>query len=161
MLAVELLKKYDFFRGLTDDQLQKLASISADESHAAGTQIYNIGEPAEKLYIVEDGKLVLVLDSYMGPHRPALQVNIDFVAKGDAMGWSSLVEPHKYTLRALAIEKTKLITVDAKALRKMIHDDPVLGVKIMQSLAKLIAARLTHTRIILVGERGLSTLSQE
>jgi len=161
MVSAEALKKYIFFKGLIDTQLQMIASIATEESHAAGAQIYNIGDPAEKLYIVEEGKLVLVLDSDMGTHRPAMQVNIDFVANGDAMGWSALVEPYKYTLRALCIEKSKLIALDAIALRKIIHDDPVLGLKIMQSLAKLIAGRLTHTRIILVGERGLSTLTGE
>jgi CRP-like cAMP-binding protein len=160
VVSADVLKKYDFFSGLADTQLQKLASIATDESHAAGTQIYNIGDPAKKLYAVEEGKVVLVVDSYMGPDRPAMPANVDFVAKGEVMGWSALVEPNLYTLRALCIEKTKLIALDAVALRKMVNEDPVLGVKIMQSVAKVIAVRLTHIRIILVGERGLHTMSQ-
>jgi hypothetical protein len=35
-----------------------------------------------------------------------------------------------------------------------------LGVKFMHAVAKVIAARLTHTEIILVGERGLATLTE-
>jgi CRP-like cAMP-binding protein len=160
VISADVLKKYDFFRGLADTHLQKLASIATEESHAAGTQVYNIGDPAKKLYAVEEGKLVLVVDSYMGPDRPAMPANVDFVAKGEVMGWSALVEPNLYTLRALCIEKAKLIALDAVALRKMVNDDPILGVKIMQSVAKVIAVRLTHIRIILVGERGLHTMSQ-
>ena len=160
MVSAELLKKYDFFSGLTDAQLQKLASIATEESHDAGSQIYKIGDTAKKLYVVEEGKMVMVIDSYMGPSRPPLQVNVDFVTKGDAMGWSALVEPYEYTLGALCIEKSKLIAFDAHALRKTVHDDPVLGVKIMESIAKVIAGRLNHTRIVLVGERGLSALNE-
>ncbi|HOG18493.1 MAG: Cyclic nucleotide-binding domain protein [Syntrophaceae bacterium PtaU1.Bin231] len=160
MVSAELLKKYDFFSGLTDAQLQKLASIATEESHDAGSQIYKIGDTAKKLYVVEEGKMVMVMDSYMGPSRPPLQVNVDFVTKGDAMGWSALVEPYEYTLGALCIEKSKLIAFDAHALRKTVHDDPVLGVKIMESIAKVIAGRLNHTRIVLVGERGLSALNE-
>jgi len=161
MISADALKKYEFFKKMTDDQVKKLASIATEESHIAGAQVYDIGDPADKFYIVEEGKLVLVMDNYMGPNRAAMQVNVDFVAEGDAMGWSAIVEPNKFTLRALCIEKSKLIALDAKALRKMINDDPVIGVKIMQSITKVIATRLTHTRIILVGERGLSTLSQD
>jgi CRP-like cAMP-binding protein len=161
MVSAEILKKYDFFKGLTDAQLQKLAAISTEEPHADGTQIYNIGDPADKLYVVEEGKLVLVTDSNIGPYRPPLQVNVDFVAKGDAMGWSALVEPYKYTLRAIGLEKTKLIALDAKALRKIVNDDPVLGLKIMQTVSKIVAERLHHTQITLIGERGLSSLSQD
>jgi hypothetical protein len=39
------------------------------------------------------------------------------------------------------------------------EDDCELGLKIMQATAKVIASRLTHTRILLVGERGLSHLT--
>jgi len=42
----------------------------------------------------------------------------------------------------------------------MMDEDCALGFNIMQSTAKVIATRLTHTRIILVGERGLSTLTE-
>jgi len=160
MVSSELLKKYEFFNGLTDEQLQKLASIAAEESYDAGIQIYRIGDSAKNLYIVEEGKIVMVMDSYMGPHRPAMQVNVDFVAKGEAMGWSSVVEPYEYTLGALCIEKAKLIVFEAHTLRKTINEDPTLGLKVMQSIAKVIAGRLNHTRIVLVGERGLSTLSE-
>jgi len=161
MVTADLLRTYDFFKGLTDAQLQKLVSIATYESYAAETQIYNIGDPAVKLYIVKEGKLVLVMDSFKGPIRPAKQVNVEFVLEGEWMGWSALVEPYKYTLRALCVEKSKLIALDAFALRKMLHDDTVLGFNIMQSVAKLIASRLTHARIILVGEKGLSMLSQD
>lgn len=161
MVSADILKKYEFFKGLTDSQLQKIASIADRETHSAGEQLYHIGDTASKLYLLEEGKVVLVMDSFLGPHRPAMQVNVDFIAKGDAMGWSSLVEPYKYTLRAICLEDSALIAVDAVSLRKALEDDPALGFKVMQSLAKLIAARLTHTRIILVGERGLSTLSQD
>jgi len=161
MVTADLLRTYDFFKGLTDAQLQKLVSIATYESYAAETQIYNIGDPAVKLYIVKEGKLVLVMDSFKGPIRPAKQVNVEFALEGEWMGWSALVEPYKYTLRALCVEKSKLIALDAVALRKMLHDDTVLGFNIMQSVAKLIASRLTHARIILVGEKGLSMLSQD
>ena len=45
-------------------------------------------------------------------------------------------------------------------LRELMDEDCALGFKIMQSTAKVISTRLTHTRIILVGERGLSTLTE-
>jgi hypothetical protein len=37
--------------------------------------------------------------------------------------------------------------------------DCELGYKVMQAAAKVISLRLAHTRIILVGERGLSQLT--
>lgn len=160
MISIEMLKEYEFFSAMTEEQLQDLAAIATAESYQAGDTIYLIDEPAKKLYIVASGKVVMFMDSPMGPHRPSMQVNVDFLTDGTAMGWSSLVEPHIYTLGAMCIEKTEVIAFDAETLRKMITDDCALGLKVMQSTAKIIATRLNHFRVLLVGERRLAALTE-
>ena len=44
-------------------------------------------------------------------------------------------------------------------MRNLMDRDCELGYKVMQATAKVISLRLAHTRIILVGERGLSHLT--
>ncbi len=160
MVSAELLRKYDFFGGMTDGHLEDLASIATQETHDEGAVIYRLGEPATKLYIVMTGKIVMTMDSNMGPNRPPMQVNVDFLTKGEAMGWSSVMEPYIYTLGALSMGKTQLIAFDAESLRALINDDCSLGLKVMQSVSKIIAARLNHFRILLVGERRLTALTE-
>jgi len=82
------------------------------------------------------------------------------ITRGDSMGWSAVVDPYIYTLGALCINDSDLIAFDAFSLRKIMEEDCRLGFKIMQAVAKIIASRLTHTRIILVGERGSSVSSE-
>lgn len=159
MVSAETLRKYGFFNGMTDGQLQALAAIATEETHDQGTQIYALGEPADNLYIVESGRIVMTMDSSMGPHRPPVQVNVDFLTGGEAMGWSSVMEPHIYTLGALCVEKTRVIAFDADSLRKMMDEDPVLGYKVMQATARIIQGRLNHIRVLLVGERRLANLT--
>lgn len=160
MISIELLKEYEFCDGMTDEQLENLASIATLETHEADTMIYRVGEPAAKFYFVSKGKVAMVMDSYMGPHRPPMLVNVDFLARGEVMGWSALIEPHIYTLGGLCVSKTEVIAFEAELIRRMIDDDCALGLKIMRSTAKIIAKRLQHFRILLVGERRLSTLSE-
>ena len=160
MVAVDLLKEYQFFKGFSGAQLEKLAAIAHDESYAAGAQIYRKGDPAQNFYLVEEGKVVMVMDSYMGPHRPPMQVTVDMVTKGDVMGWSALVEPYIYVFGALCIDKTRVVALEAAKLRQLLEEDNTLGYKIMQATSKVIAQRLTHTTIILVGERGLAALTE-
>lgn len=160
MISLESLKKYEFFNGMTDGQLQDFASVATEEIHEQGTQIYAVGEPAEKLYIVEKGRIVMTMESPMGPHRPPVQVNVDFLTGGEAMGWSSVLEPHIYTLGALCVEKTEVIAFDAGSLRKMMDEDHTLGYRVMQATAKIIQARLKHIRVLLVGERRLANLTE-
>lgn len=160
MLASTLLREFPFFKDFSDDQLKKLASLAKKESYPAGTQLYSNGDAARSLYLLQQGKVALFMDNYIGPGKPPMQVTIDIITKGETMGWSAVVEPFLYTLGARCLEDTKLIALDASKLRKMMDKDCEVGFKIMQSTAKVIATRLTHTRIILVGERGLSTLTE-
>jgi CRP-like cAMP-binding protein len=76
------------------------------------------------------------------------------------MGWSAVVEPYIYTLGALCIDESAFLAIDAEKLRQLMDEDCPIGHKVMKSIAKVVASRLHHTRIILVGERGLSHLSE-
>jgi CRP/FNR family transcriptional regulator, cyclic AMP receptor protein len=161
MVSVDILKQFDFFQGFNDEQIKKLADMATEESYKAGFQLWKKGDPAQNLYLLEVGKIVLVIDTYMGTARPPMQVTVDIVTKGDAMGWSSVIEPYVYTLGARCIDDSKAIAFDGAKLRELLNKDITLGYKFMQATAKVIAIRLTHTEIILVGERGLSVLSEE
>jgi CRP-like cAMP-binding protein len=158
MVSADLLKQFLFFKGFGEGDLKKLSGFAYEESFRAGAQVYKKGDPAKKLYLVEEGKIVMGMERYMGTAKPSMQVTVDIVTKGDAMGWSAFVEPYAYTLGALCIDNSKAIAFDAEKLRELLIQDRALGLKFMQATAKVIATRLTHTQIILVGERGLSTL---
>ena len=160
MVPINTLKEFTFFKNFHDDQLTKLTSLAKEESYPAGAQIYQKGEEAKGLYMVNSGKVVLFMDNYVGPHKPPMQVTVDIITKGESMGWSAIVEPYIYTLSALSMEDVKLVAFEALALRKLMEEDCALGFKMMQAVAKVISLRLTHTRVILVGERGLSTLTE-
>ena len=161
MVSTDLLKNYSFFKGFTNEELKKFADIAVEESYKAGVQIWKKGEPAKNVSLLKEGKVLMTLDTYAGPTRPAMQVTVDIVTKGDAMGWSAVVEPYIYTLGTRCIDDSQMINFDSAKVREMLNKDTALGFKFMHAIAKVVAARLTHTEIILVGERGLSVLSDE
>jgi CRP-like cAMP-binding protein len=160
MISADLLKQYDFFKGFTEGELKKLADVAVELSFKAGFQLWKKGDPAKNLYLLLEGKVVMVMDAYMGTAKPPMQVTVDLITKGDAMGWSAVVEPYVYTLGARSIDDSKAIAFESDKLRGLLTEDTALGLKFMQATAKVIAGRLTHTEIILVGERGLSVLSE-
>lgn len=160
MTTIAALKEFSFFKDFNGKQLKKLAALAKEEKHPAGTQLYSVGDEARSLYFIKAGKVALLMDNYMGPGKPPMQVTVDIITKGESMGWSAVVEPFLYTLGARCLEDTKMIALNADRLRDVMDEECELGFKILQSTAKVIATRLTHTRIILVGERGLSTLTE-
>jgi len=161
MVSVNLLKGYDFFKGFSEEQIKELAAIATEKSYKAGFQLWQKGDPAKTLYLLEGGKIVLAMNTYMGTARPPMQVTVDIVTKGDAMGWSAVIEPYVYTLGARCIDDSKAIVFDGAKLRELLNKDINLGYAFMHATARVIATRLTHTEIILIGERGLSVLSED
>jgi hypothetical protein len=160
MISSADLKAFEFFKGFTDTQLEKLLTVAKEETFEAGAQMYKNGDPARALLLLREGKAILAMDSNLGPHKPPMQVTVDVITKGESMGWSAVVEPYIFTLGALCIDRIKAITLDAPGLRSLMDADAALGYMIMKATAKVISNRLTHTRIILVGERSLSTLTE-
>jgi len=160
MISANQLKGFSFFEGFSDQELEKVASVAKEEIYEAGTQMYKSGDPARGLYMVQEGKILLVMEGNLGLQRPPMQVTVDVVTKGESSGWSAVVDPYIFTLGALCIDRTRVIAVDAPGLRKLMEEDCALAYRIMKATAKVISNRLTHTRIILVGERSLSTLTE-
>jgi CRP-like cAMP-binding protein len=160
MVSVEILKRYTFFKGFRNEQIKKLADIATQESYKADFLLWKRGDPAKSLYFLEGGKVVLFMDAYRGTTMPPLWVSIDLITKGNVMGWSSVIKPYVYTLGARCIDNTDVIVFDGTKLRKLLNKDSKLAHKFMHATAEVIATRLHHTEIILVGERGLSVLDE-
>ena len=97
MIAISKLKEFTFFKDFSNDQLIKLEPLAMEETYQAGTQMYSNGDAARSLYLLEEGKVALFMDNYMGPGKPPMQVTVDIITKGESMGWSAVVEPFLYT----------------------------------------------------------------
>ena len=159
MALAAFLKECNVFQGLNDAQLEKLAAIAKEEAHPTGALLYKEGDPSSQIYLVHQGKVFLEMKCDMGPTRPPMQVIIDVVTRREAFGWSTFVEPNLHTLSALIAEPTKMIVFEGGKMKELMDEDCQMGFEIMKGLTRLLASRLNHTRVLLIGERALATLT--
>jgi len=161
MTIVDVIKESQVFQNLSTEQLQKVASISREETYAAGQYIFREGDQARSLFVIEEGKVILEMKITSPAERPvSLRATIDGLIKGDVLGWSAVVEPHILTLSAHALDSCKVIAIDSSKLLELMDSDPLMGHEAMKQLSKVISSRLTHTRQMLISERGLALLSE-
>jgi len=160
MISVDLLKSFALFQGFSDGDLSKFADIATEVSYKAGVQLWKKGDPANSLLLLVKGKVLMTLDVESGSHTPPIRVTVDIVTKGEGLGWSAVVEPYLYTRAVRCLDDSKVIALDAAKMREILNEDKALGFKFMHAIAKVIRDRLSHTEIILVGERGISTLTE-
>jgi CRP-like cAMP-binding protein len=102
----------------------------------------------------------MTLDVESGSHTPPIRVTVDIVTKGESLGWSSVVEPYLYTRTVRSLDELEAVAFEAAKLRERLNEDEALGFKFMRAIAKVVRNRLSHTEIILVGERGLATMGE-
>jgi CRP-like cAMP-binding protein len=160
MISADLLKNFGLFEGFSDGDLKKFADMATEDFYQAGVQLWKKGDPAKSLVLLVEGKALMTLDIGAGPYRPPIRVTVDIVTKGEGLGWSAVVEPYLYTRAVRCLDDSKVIAFDAAKLREILNEDKAMGLKFMYAIAKVIRNRLSHTEIILVGERGLTTLTE-
>jgi CRP/FNR family transcriptional regulator, cyclic AMP receptor protein len=147
MISPEMLRRYALFAGLEFKALVDIAQICDEESVTDGTYLFVEDEPADKLYIVLEGVIDLLMRLDETGEK---EIDIETSVVGDMLGWSALVEPHQYKLSGLAITDARVIAVDAEALKEYLASNPATGLTLMTRMAIILSKRLDnmHTRFV-------------
>lgn len=145
-----ILKEQPFFEGLDDRLIEFLAGCATNIVFKAGEFVFRDGEPAEQFYLVRAGTVSLEV---FVPGRGALRIlNVE---QGELLGWSWLVEPYVWQFDARAMDPVRLISMDAKCVRKKCEEDHELGYQLLSRVAAVFASRLTATRTQLLDLYGI------
>jgi CRP/FNR family cyclic AMP-dependent transcriptional regulator len=144
MVSPELLRRFPFFSGLTDEEIKSIAMVSDEERHEADTFIFREGDKAQKMYVLIEGTVdIMVNTDEEGLERETVST----LNHGDVFCWSSVVEPHSLTASAFAATPVRVVAIDGAGLRAMFELDCHLGFRILQKAAVIISSRLKDTRI--------------
>lgn len=142
MLSREFLKRVELFQELDEDQLDMILNNSSIRSFSPGETIFNQGEKADYLYVLIEGSIDLSVKS---------KEDIGFMTskidkEGSIFGTPSLMEYPYYNVTATSIRYTKALAVEARYLRKIIDENPEIGIKIMKRLSTIYFNRLNELR---------------
>lgn len=139
------LKSHKFFDGLSEKAIEKLANCAAEVQFYAGQVIFKDGDPANRFYIVLSGKISLEVEV---PGKANLEVQQ--LTDGELMGWSWLFEPKTWHFNARAIEFARAIVFDADKLLEIFDEDPTFGLDFVRRMSKVLAERLTASRLQMI-----------
>ena len=142
MISPEAVRRHKCFAPVREESLKAVAMIANEVRVPQGTRLFNEGDPADSLSLIEDGEVRIQYRLADGEMR-----TIDTLGKGDLLGWSALVEPYKMTGAATACTDVRLIRVAAAPLRKLCESDPLLGYRLMTQVARMLADRLESARV--------------
>ena len=146
MTKTEVMKKCHFTSDLSREQLEKLANMAEEKVFEVGEDLSKQGRIQEKLYIIVDGLVGMYLE--LGPMT---RRQIQAASNYDVVGWSAMLPPSRSTATATAIETTKALVFSGKELLKLCEANPEIGYRLNRGLASVVANRLHHAYIQLMG----------
>jgi CRP-like cAMP-binding protein len=130
----------DLLQGLTSDQAAALMSLGSRKTLAGGAVLFNLGDNAELLFLVERGRVNLTLPMQIGQRRE--EVLVEERGPEQMLGWSALIPPHRFTLNAVAPLETVLMALPRQALLDHFAAEPEVARLVLTNLATIIGRRL-------------------
>jgi CRP/FNR family transcriptional regulator, cyclic AMP receptor protein len=145
----EFLAQSHVFAGLPDTVLDNVAGCGRLDHFDAGAPLIHMGDPAGTFHVIRHGRVSLQIAA---PGREPLVVATR--EDGDAIGWSWLFKPYRWHFDAIAIEATRVISLDGECLRGKCETDHELGYHLMSRFADVAIRDLELTQLQLLDVYG-------
>lgn len=142
--AVLLLRGFDLFAGLDDNEIGQVARLAHECTWRRGSVLFQEREEARNFCLLMEGQVALEKEVRLGPNSPARQATVEYVQPGGALAWSSLVAPYQYTKTAVAAQDVRALCFDGQSMRDLMRRSPRLGQLIMGRVAQVIKSRLSR-----------------
>jgi len=139
--TTEYLSAHEFFSELSDDALKFLSECSSTREIKKGQILFQLGENADKFYVVRHGRITIQMPAILGPN-----LEIQTLGKDQVLGWSWLISPYKWNFQAKAEEDSVLLQFDGVAILKQCEQDPKFGYALLKKFAGLMSIRLDAAR---------------
>ncbi len=133
-------QRAELFTGLSAQQHDEILDLGALMALPSGSVLFDLGARAEHLYVVLRGRIRLTLPMQIRGRDE--DVLVEESGPGETIGWSALIPPCRYTLKATAPLETEVLALPREALRSYFAANPATGAAVTQNVATLIGRRL-------------------
>src|SRR4026207_418203 len=108
-----VIMEHPFLKGLKPEYLRLLADSAMRTHYEAGELIFREGDPANRFYLIEQGRVSLETQGKEAPPGSG-----QVLGPGDVLGWSWLCPPYYWHFDARVIEPTTAIFFYGTRLRE-------------------------------------------
>lgn len=145
----DLVLSHPFFGGIDPTLVHAMVSKAEVRTYEVGEMLVREGKPAEEFFLVFEGKIALEVGASDMPG-----ITVETIGRGEILGWSWLVSPHRWRFDARATKATKVVAINAAAARYALAAHPAFGYHFLMKLLPVIAERLENTRVQLLDIHG-------
>jgi CRP/FNR family transcriptional regulator, cyclic AMP receptor protein len=136
LTAKAVLQRNYLFRGLPEEALERVASLSTRRSYDKGAVIFSQGDPPDALYGVASGRVRISASGAAGQ-----EVFLNIMEPGDTFGEIAVMDGLPRTAGATALDRATLIVVSRRDFLRLLEREPRLAIHLL----KLLCERLRWT----------------
>jgi CRP-like cAMP-binding protein len=130
----------ELLKGLPDDEAARVAALGRWLRLSTGEVLFDLGAAADSIYLIRQGRIALTLPMQVGGR--AEDVMVEERGPGQTVGWSALIPPHRFTLKASALLETELLVLGRQALLDHFATRPDAGYALITNVAAIVGQRL-------------------
>jgi len=156
-----MLARNELFEQLTEEDRAQLAKVVDRRELAAGTTLFQAGEPGESLFVVSAGEVELFIKDTAGQ-----KIVLTVARDGEIFGELALLDRGARTATAIALVDTELLELDRDDLLLLFQKTPEAAVRLLAAVGHMTrrADELLQTRVSrnvnIEVEENLSTLQK-
>lgn len=128
---VALLEQAPLFSVLHPGDLQVLAGKFHTVRYRKGEVIFREGEPAERLFLIDEGKVKLSLTSPAGQ-----ELLIAVLGRGQIFGELAVIDRGPRAMDARAMEESRVCSFDSDVFWTMLENRPALARRLLELMAR-------------------------
>jgi len=134
------IEQADMLHGVGAADAARLVALGSRVHVPTGAQLFELGTEARDVYLVERGRVALTLPMRIGTRQE--DVLVEERTAGQMIGWSGLIPPHRFTLKASAQIDTDVLVLPRTPLVEFLDANPAIGYVVMRNLATVVGQRL-------------------
>jgi CRP-like cAMP-binding protein len=137
---IEQLSQVQLFAGLKPQALELIAKVASEETHAAGTKIFQHGDAGDKLYLILEGRVRISRD-VPGMGEEALAV----LGPGQVFGEMALLDESPRSADARVHERCRLLAIAKDGFDDLLFLHKDLAYEVLWSIVRMLVSRLRET----------------
>ncbi len=128
---VRALADCSLFAGLDEATLLACARVAREQSLTPGQELFQRGDPGDRLYVVARGRLRIAVNSSEGR-----ELSVRFAGPGAMLGEIAVIDGGARTADVTAVNAVQVIGIAAADFNRLWAEHPALARAVMRSLCE-------------------------
>ncbi|HEY3380181.1 MAG TPA: cyclic nucleotide-binding domain-containing protein [Vicinamibacterales bacterium] len=130
----------DLLKSMSAEDADAVVALARRHSLPSGAVLFQLGADADHLYVIDRGRVNLTLPMQVfGSEEDIL---VEERVAGQTLGWSALIPPHRFTLKATAKIDTELLAFPRAAMLAHFASHSEVGYAVVRNVAATVGQRL-------------------